>query len=496
MSIVSWFRIGKHVVLNLYYLLTAPGTVLHEFAHYLVCRLVDIEVIEVVFFDPPTDLFAASGRLGWVSHRHVDEMAPKELVLISVAPLLVNLIGAVASLLVLRLWPSPLVAVGCLWLAFSFGVHAFPSGPDMEIAFSNVERTADLTRGFSRTILTIIEYLSSFGPFPGIIAVFLIISAIWQVDAIMLVVGAVIAFFVITEFVVTIYELARGEDISLLDGFGTNSSERQLAVAYHALSANDSSDRWSGDDGSHDKTSASKQSMGTQSKKIVQNALETLESPRPQFRAKAATTLLLFAEQHPNQLFADRHTIFERSEAEPSRLNRAILVAVEMHLAHAADTPSELIEERMDHWVTTLAITEDEGAKLIAMAIDDLTEVYNRSLLPFVVPLTARVALTEETDVKEIIAIVVVNLLTDVYQAAEGIAPIYVELLEETTEEQLLISGSLIVAFGKAYEGIDVVASLREHDDDAVADAATQSTNILRREYKKKLRDNDRLIPP
>ncbi len=49
---------------NFYTYFTAPGTVLHEFGHYIFAKIFGHKVVEVVWFKPQ------SGTLGYVSHRY------------------------------------------------------------------------------------------------------------------------------------------------------------------------------------------------------------------------------------------------------------------------------------------------------------------------------------------------------------------------------------------------------------------------------------------
>jgi hypothetical protein len=132
------------------YLLAMPGTVLHEGAHYLACRLLRVPVgrqlhtrngrrARVRLFYPQRDRSTGSVTLGSVPHAPTD---PLRGALIAVAPLLLvpPLLTAIALALAGTSDPSQLqqlvpkivawklVLLG--YLAFSCGQAAFPSSGD------------------------------------------------------------------------------------------------------------------------------------------------------------------------------------------------------------------------------------------------------------------------------------------------------------------------------------------------------------------------------
>lgn len=108
----------------------APGVIVHELGHVLLCRLSGVAVRQVV-------LFQVGNPAGFVTHA-----APRLLrqaLAISSGPLLVNtllalaLFGTAARLLVVR--PSPWWPVGVVlgvWLGLSCALEAWPSRGDAQ----------------------------------------------------------------------------------------------------------------------------------------------------------------------------------------------------------------------------------------------------------------------------------------------------------------------------------------------------------------------------
>jgi hypothetical protein len=106
--------------------LTFPGVVLHEFSHKKFCDWLGVHVFKVAYFrfgDP----------LGYVLHE--EPRTYRQVFWISIGPLIINSLSAVIfSFVAIHSVP---VSVGLahflfLWLAFSSGLHAFPSDKDME----------------------------------------------------------------------------------------------------------------------------------------------------------------------------------------------------------------------------------------------------------------------------------------------------------------------------------------------------------------------------
>lgn len=109
-------------------LVVAPGVVVHELGHLLLCRLSGVQVREFV-------LFRVGSPAGYVTHA-----APRLLrqnLAISSGPLLVSsLIAGALFLLAARVsltrpdpwWPAAVLAAG--WLGWSIAIEAWPSAGD------------------------------------------------------------------------------------------------------------------------------------------------------------------------------------------------------------------------------------------------------------------------------------------------------------------------------------------------------------------------------
>lgn len=109
-------------------LATAPGIVLHEFAHWLACRLLGVVVLDVAFF-------RLTGRPGYVEHEKPPTWG--RTVVVALAPLLVNVLVAASTLQYAVSihggeGPGPVaVGVGLVWVSVSALVHAIPSLQDV-----------------------------------------------------------------------------------------------------------------------------------------------------------------------------------------------------------------------------------------------------------------------------------------------------------------------------------------------------------------------------
>lgn len=116
--------------INLNYLLF-PGLVMHEFAHYLACKLAGIRVYEVRWW---------SSKGGHVVH---DRARGSNGAIISLAPFLLNNILALLFLAAaFGAWAygNGLVALILFWLGFSFGVYAVPSAHDLRMSLAALHR--------------------------------------------------------------------------------------------------------------------------------------------------------------------------------------------------------------------------------------------------------------------------------------------------------------------------------------------------------------------
>lgn len=109
-------------------LATAPGIVLHEFAHRLACQHVGVAVVDVAYF-------RLTGRPGYVEHEEPPTWAGT--VVVALAPLFVNVLVATLSLQYAVAihggegTAAVGVGVGLVWLSLAALVHAVPSLQDV-----------------------------------------------------------------------------------------------------------------------------------------------------------------------------------------------------------------------------------------------------------------------------------------------------------------------------------------------------------------------------
>lgn len=105
-------------------IVTFPGIIIHEWAHKKFCEWLGVPVHEVVYF-------RFGNPAGYVMHELPKTY--KQTFWISVGPLIVNSIGAVIfSFIASQTIPEGWFWYVLLWIAFSTGMHSFPSDQDME----------------------------------------------------------------------------------------------------------------------------------------------------------------------------------------------------------------------------------------------------------------------------------------------------------------------------------------------------------------------------
>jgi hypothetical protein len=123
-------------LLKWYYLVTSVGVIVHELAHYYAVVSEGLDVFEV-------DFFSLEGTsLGYVKHE--SPRTYTEVFVISSAPFFLNTVLCVlcfgivgfVSVYMSNIFVISVVGVVGVWLGFSCGVHAFPSGADLE----NIQR--------------------------------------------------------------------------------------------------------------------------------------------------------------------------------------------------------------------------------------------------------------------------------------------------------------------------------------------------------------------
>jgi hypothetical protein len=106
---------------------TFPGIILHEWAHKFFCERTGVPVYEVMYFQ-----FGESPA-GYV--RHGPPTSASQHLLISLGPLFINTVACfVIAVFAGQAKSGSILNAGLLWLAVSAGMHAFPSGPDIDAA--------------------------------------------------------------------------------------------------------------------------------------------------------------------------------------------------------------------------------------------------------------------------------------------------------------------------------------------------------------------------
>lgn len=113
----------------MFYFLTFPGVIIHEWAHKIFCQLSGLKVVKVVYFK-------FGNPSGYVIHE-----APQNYLqsfLVATGPIIFNsLIAYLLSYGISYLTPGSYWRFILLWLAFSIAFHAFPSDKDLSGAASD-----------------------------------------------------------------------------------------------------------------------------------------------------------------------------------------------------------------------------------------------------------------------------------------------------------------------------------------------------------------------
>lgn len=126
-------------------LLTFPGIMIHEWAHKKFCDWSNIKVHKVVYF-------RFGNPAGYVLHDQPQHY--RQIFWISIGPLIINsLMVIVLSFISSQVVPESFLQYFLIWVAFSSGMHSFPSDQDMQSVLSSSKDA--LKRGGS-----ILHYLS------------------------------------------------------------------------------------------------------------------------------------------------------------------------------------------------------------------------------------------------------------------------------------------------------------------------------------------------
>ena len=100
---------------------TFPGVILHEWAHKFFCYRAGVPVYEVKYF-------SLGNPAGYVRHGKITRY--RDVLLISVAPLIINSMFALAMFVLPAFNFNGTVNLVFMWLGISFAMHAFPSDED------------------------------------------------------------------------------------------------------------------------------------------------------------------------------------------------------------------------------------------------------------------------------------------------------------------------------------------------------------------------------
>jgi Putative zincin peptidase len=120
-------------------LLTFPGVIVHESAHFLFCRLRGVAVFDVCFFQ------VGGNPAGYVVHEQSDSFTTTFLV--STGPFFVNtalcFLICLPAFVPLRIFQvSDPLSYFLLWFGVSIGMHAFPSPQDANVLWGEAKRFA------------------------------------------------------------------------------------------------------------------------------------------------------------------------------------------------------------------------------------------------------------------------------------------------------------------------------------------------------------------
>lgn len=122
-------------------LLTFPGVIIHELAHQICCRLMNVPVYKVKYFQP-------KNPCGYVLSEQTEN--PWKTLLISVGPFLVNnILGIIImlpiSIKIFQLHYRDPLSIFLFWLGLSILVNAFPSKGDAKVLVENLLKNREVS---------------------------------------------------------------------------------------------------------------------------------------------------------------------------------------------------------------------------------------------------------------------------------------------------------------------------------------------------------------
>ncbi|MBD79784.1 MAG: hypothetical protein CL840_12785 [Crocinitomicaceae bacterium] len=144
---------------------TFPGTIVHEFAHVVFCKLRKVEILEVVYFQ-------VGNPSGYVIHEETKDF--NTTFLISMGPFFVNtllclLICLPAYMPISYFDLSQPLSYFLMWLGVSIGMSAIPSNQDANQIYAQAKEEVKKTN-----LLAIVSF-----PIIGIIYIFNFLRFFW-----------------------------------------------------------------------------------------------------------------------------------------------------------------------------------------------------------------------------------------------------------------------------------------------------------------------------
>jgi hypothetical protein len=118
--------------------LTFPGVIVHEAAHFLLCKLRKVAVFEVCYF-------RLGNPAGYVIHEPIEKFSSA--LLVAIGPLIINSLLCIffcfPAFFPMKIFgQSDLLSYFWMWLGISIGMHAFPSTGDAKGLWEQAKRAA------------------------------------------------------------------------------------------------------------------------------------------------------------------------------------------------------------------------------------------------------------------------------------------------------------------------------------------------------------------
>ncbi len=141
-------------------IITFPGVIVHEIAHQLFCRLFNLVVFDVCYFQ-------FGNPAGYVVHEIPKK--PAHEIIIGIGPFIVNtIIGAIISLpaaiSVIKFGSGTPLEYVLIWLGVSIAMHSFPSTGDAKCIWDAVKsKDTNLVTKIITTPIVLLIYAGAIG---------------------------------------------------------------------------------------------------------------------------------------------------------------------------------------------------------------------------------------------------------------------------------------------------------------------------------------------